>query len=238
MVLTGFLSWILSVIYKSFFLTGDEGFRRAHVLAKATFILSIILLILKNPARSYLLALFIIPIGLIYPGFEWVVAVTTLTALVGFAMGASAYLLSLTGLYHMTPLELLLIMARSIGLGMGLVFMFVIISPIELFNLLYLLGFRSAAVVPLLLAKTTPLGVRSFLDSLMVGSLKHEAFTKRIPPAVASLIEVGRFIDEYCYWKLRIPARKMIAINRSYNYTVILLIISLLLAILQAKLWF
>ncbi|MEM0031523.1 MAG: hypothetical protein QXV54_05810 [Desulfurococcaceae archaeon] len=232
----GFIDWFIGVIYKSLFLAGDDGFRRAHFLAKAVFILSVILLITRNPSKSYLLIGFLTPLGLIFPGFEWVIAILGLSGFTGLILSFSAYLLSLLGLYQMSILRMLDIVLRTIGVSFGIVFSFNIISPIELYNALYILRGRKIAVIPLLIWKMIPQGLRNFVDSLMVGYLKKEFFARRIPPAVASVIEASWFIEEYCYWKLRIPVKTRINLERSYKYTLILLAASLLITLIQAKL--
>lgn len=228
-----FVSWFVSIVYKSFFLTEDTGFRKAHLLAKIVFLWSVWLLITRYPSKTYILPWIILPLGVIYPGIEWIIAVISLTGIVGFAMGVSAYLLSLLGLYQMPLINILLITGRTIGIGVSIIFTVIIISFIEVFNTLYLLKARKYAVLPLLLARTIPLGVKNFLESLMISTLKKENIAKRIPPAVAGMIEVGWFIDEYCYWKIRTPAAQYIPMERSYYPTLVLLLASLILALIQ-----
>lgn len=224
----GIISWLVSAVYKSLFLKGDTGYRQAHVAVKALLIISIALFISRKPDQVFVLAAILVPFGLLYPGLEWVVAVVGLSAFTGTVLAVSAYLLSLTGLYHMHALQILESVARTIGISVGVVFAFTIISPIELYNVIYALGGRKAAVFPLLLWKLIPQGLRNFADSLVVGSLKREHTTKRIPPAVASLIEAGWLIEEYCYWKLRTPVKITIGLKRSPKYTILLLVATVL----------
>ncbi|MGB9816516.1 MAG: hypothetical protein ACPLQS_02825 [Desulfurococcaceae archaeon] len=231
----GIIDWFIGVVYKSLFLAEDTGFRRAHFLSKAVFILSITLLITRNPGSSYLLVAFLTPLGLMFPGLEWVVAILGLSAFTGLLLAASAYLVSLLGFYQMHVLQILDIVLRTMGISMGIVFSFNIISPIELYNALYVLRGRRVAVIPLMLWKMIPQGLRNFMDSLMVGYSKREIFTKRIPPAVASLIEASWLTEEYCYWKLRIPVKTRINLERSYRHTIILLTVALFITLIQAK---
>ncbi|MEM4718029.1 MAG: hypothetical protein QXE81_04630 [Desulfurococcaceae archaeon] len=227
--------WLVSVVYKSLFLAGDTGYRRAHLLSKFVFILSVILLISVNPERSYILVLIVAPISIIYPGLEWLIAISSLSAFVGLFLAGSAFILSSIGLFQMTLYQFTMIVIRTIGISIGIIFSFNIISPIELYNILYSLHLRKIAVVPLILWKIIPYGLKSILDSLMVGQLKRELFTKRIAPAVASMLETSWFIEEYCYWRLKSTPKTPISYERSYKYTIILLICALLLAVIQAK---
>lgn len=229
------LGWLVSILYKSLFLLGDTGYRRAHLLSKFVFILSVVLLISVNPERSYILFLLISPIGVISPGLEWLIAISSLSAVVGFFLAGSALLLSLFGLFQMTIYQFIMIIIRTVGISIGIVFSFNIISPIELYNILYYLRLRKIAVVPLTLWKIIPYGLKNILDSLTVGQLKREFFTKRIAPSVASMLETSWLIEEYCYWRLKTVPKVPISYERSYKYTIILLICALLLAIIQAR---
>jgi hypothetical protein len=236
MKLVDALSWLMGVIYKSLFLTGDQGFRRAHILSKLTFAMTILLLLATSPGKSYVLMPVIISLSLLHPGFEWLIAVSTLTGIVGLLLGGSAYLLSLVGIYAMRPIDILIVAVRTICVGVSLVFMVNMFSPIEFYNLLYYLGAKKMAVTPLLVARIIPLGVRSFIDSLMIGRLKREPLSSRIPPAVASMIEAGWFIEESSLWKLKVSSKQPIPLERSYEHTIILLLASLVVAILQTRL--
>lgn len=229
------IGWLIDVVYRSLFIASDSGYRRAHLLSKAVFILSIILLIALNPRRTYLLIFLISPISLLYPGPEWLLAVTTLSSLVGVTLAGSAFLLSLLGLFEMTILQFIEIIARTIGISLGVVFSFTIISPIEIYNIIYTLHGGRLSVIPLLLWRMIPQGMRYFVESIQVGRLKQERVTKRIPPAVAGMIEISTLIEEYSYWRLRTTPKGTIGYERSYKYTIVLLIIALLISLVQAK---
>lgn len=229
------IGWLVEMVYKSLFLATDTGYRRAHLLSKMVFILSVALLISLNPRRSYILILLIAPISLLYPGPEWLIAVISLSSIVGLFLAGSALIVSLTGLYEMTFYQFLEIVLRTIGVSIGIVFSFTIISPIEIFNIIYTLRGGKLSVVPLLLWRMIPQGMKFFLESIHVGKLKQEHLVKRIPPAVAGMKEISSLIEEYCYWRLSTTPKTTINFDRSYKHTIILLIIALLLSLVQAK---
>lgn len=229
----GFIEWLISVVYKSLFLSGDSGYRKAYFLAKVIFILSIALFISRSPSKVYLLIPVIIILGYFYPGRDWIIAVLTLTAFTGAFLSISSYLLSLIGLYHMDLVQIPEIIMRAVGVGVSIVFSFMIISPIELYNAIFTFRGRKYAVFPLLLWKLIPHGLKNFIDSIVVGYLKREYIVKRIPTAVASLLETDWLIEEYCYWRLRVPTKTIISLERSYRHTLTLLMASLVITLIQ-----
>jgi hypothetical protein len=223
----GFFNWVLSIIYKSMFLTGDSGLRRAHVLSKLAFTISLILVHVVYSEKSIAILPVLIVLGIAHAGLEWIIAVLSLIGLVGVYLASSAYLLSLTGLYYMAPLQILTIALRATTVAMSIILLFNIISPIELYNLLHVLRARHFSTYTLLLWRLMPLGLKNFTDSLAVGYLKKETTVKRIPPATASIIESGWFIEEYNYWRLRVSSKTHIPVTRTIIHTIILLLSSL-----------
>lgn len=228
----GFFSWLLSIVYKSMFLTGDSGLREAHVLSKIVFTTSLVLAHVVYPEKSPTILPVLVVLGIVHASLEWVTAILSLTGLVGVYLASSAYLLSLTGLYYMTPIQVLMIALRATTIAMSIVLVFNTISPIELYNLLHVLGAKRFSTYTLLLWRLTPLGLKSFTDSLAVGHLKKESTVKRIPPATASIIESGWFIEEYNYWRLRVRTKTQIPLTRTTLHTIILLLSSLTILLL------
>jgi len=226
------LGSLVYIVYKALFITGDHGYRTSHSLSKLLFTLSIILYVVRLPHSTHLVALIVVVLGLIHPGLEWLLATSLLAGLVGFYMGISAYLLSMLGLYQMHLHNVLVIALRTYSISLTGVFVFTTITPIELYNLLLILGLSRASNYPLLVWRLMPQSLRNFLDSISVGGLKKEPATSRVPAAVASVIEMGWFVEEYSYWRLRAKPKTPIHIDRSTKYTVILLASSLLISLL------
>lgn len=231
----GFLTWLISVVYKSMFLTGDTGLRKAHIASKALFTFSLILVYMHSPEKAPLLLPILLLLGFLHAGLEWIIATLTLTGLVSAYLASSAYLLSLTGLYTMTPLEVLSVTLRSITVGFALILLFNVISPVELYNALHALGAKRFSSYPLLVWRLIPLGLRNFVDSVAVGYLKREKITSRIPPATASVIEAGWFIEEYLYWRLRVKSKTQIPLSRSIVYSIVLVVTSLITLLLALQ---
>lgn len=131
----------------------------------------------------------------------------------------------------MTPLQILEVACRVVGISISLIFIFVMTSPIEVHNIIYMLTGRRICAYPLLLWRLVPLGLKNFIDSLSVGKLKGEGVTKRVPPAVAGMIEITRFMEEYCYWRLRLGPKCPLKLNRSAKYTLALTLGSIVVAV-------
>jgi hypothetical protein len=223
----GFLTWLISIAYKSIFLTGDAGLKRAHVATKVLFATSLLVVYTLSPEKAPLVLPVLLILGLLHAGLEWITATITLTGLVGAYLGCSSYLLSFTGLYTMTPLQVLLVVFRSITIGFAVILVFNMISPAELYNALHVLGAKQFSSYPLLVWRLMPLGLRNFVDAVAVGYLKREKITSRIPPATASVIEAGWFIEEYSYWRLRVKSKTQIPLSRSIVYSIVLVVASL-----------
>jgi len=218
------------------FLTGDSGFRRAHLESKIVFTASLLFAYMVNPEKFPTLLPVLCVLGALHAGLEWIVATLTLTSLVGAYLAGSAYLLSLIGVYTMTLLQVLFVALRAVAIAFSIVLVFNMISPIELYNALHLLGARRSSSYTLLLWRLMPLALRNFIDSLAVGYLKREKIASRIPPATASVIEAGWFIEEYSYWRLRVKSKTHISLPRSLLHTFTLLFFSLVILLLARTL--
>ena len=229
----GFIGLLVSIIYKTLFLSGDSGYRLAHTYSKLVLIASMTAILVFSPRKTIFIIPLIVVLGLISPGLDWVIASITLSGLAGFYLSISAYLLSLTGLYSMDLFKIIEVAARTTGISLSFIFMFTIISPIEIHDLLYYLKGRRACVIPLLLWRLIPYSLRNFMDSLAVGYLKKEKTFKRRAPASASMIETGRFIEDYCYARLETESKTSIQLPRNTKYSILLIIASLILILIK-----
>lgn len=227
------VSRVLLLVYKSFFVAGDAGYRRAHFLSKVAFILSIVLYTAKSPVKAPILVL-VIFLGLIYPGKDWATSMLELSLFTGFVAIPVACLLSLTTGGSVYLLQVLEIVVNVAGIVSATAFSFTIISPVEIYNTIYLLRGKSAATLPLLIWVLIPRYLKDTLDSTAISNLKVEYYGKRaFHTVVHQLLEVKDYFEEYCYWRLRTPVKTVITIERSYKYTLILLAITLLLTFLK-----
>lgn len=227
------LGWLVSVVYKALFLTGDSGYKLAHPLAKLVIIASVAAFIAQHPVHAPVLIPLVLVLGFIYPGSEWVVAASLLSLLAGAYLAVSAYLLSLLGLYYMSLVDVVLVALRTYAISIAILFLFNTISPVDLYNALYYLKAGSSSNYPLLLWRLIPQGLKNFAEAISLSVVKGEKAVKRIPAAVASVIEAGWFIEEYCYWRLRTKPQSPISSMASPKHTLILLVAALAIALLS-----
>lgn len=225
---------LVSIIYNVFFLRGEDGFRRAEPFSKIIFILCAITLMTRHPGGVVITGVITLLLGLYYPGVEWATSTLVLTSLLGAYMGASTLLSNVLGWSSLTIFQILLVMARTITLSTTVIFIVVILSPVSISNILRKLGIRKLVVhVPLLIWRLVPYGMRWFMESLMIGSLKNEKTTARIPVVAAGVIEVGRFLEEYSYHRLNSEIKTpIILVKERHTPDIILVAFSFLMLLL------
>jgi len=232
----GFISWLVSVVYRTFFLKGDTGFKTTHWAVKVAHILLVTVVLASGDTHLLAgLALSLVILGFISPGREWVVSTLALSTIVSLYMSLTALLGSLVGLAPVSMENAVVIGVKTLTVSISIAFTFTLISPLEISALLVELGARRAGSFPLLTWRLIPYGLKSFVESLQIGYVKGEKTSSRIPPAVASILEIGGFMEEYCFHKLNTDAKHAVLPQYSAKYSLILFtydaIISLLLLI-------
>ncbi|MEM4537963.1 MAG: hypothetical protein QXP68_04370 [Thermosphaera sp.] len=222
-----FLASLISIIYNVLFLRGEEGFRRASSLPKLMFIMTVITLMIRNPERLFILGILVIALGAYHPGVRWLYSTLFLTGILGTYMSLSTLISNLLGWSNLSSLEIILIALRTIVVSSNVIFIFVIISPTSLTNLMKRVGIERRFVhMPMLVWRLVPYGIRWFTDSLMIGYLKKEKATARLPVVAAGVLEMGRFVEEYCYYRLNAKLKNPIILVREQYIADILLSVS------------
>jgi len=229
----GFISWLISVVYRTFFLKGDTGFKTAHWAVKVVHILLVAVVLASGDTRLLAgLALSLVILGFISPGREWVASTLALSTIVSLYMSLTALLGSLVGLAPVSVEDAVVIGVKTLTVSISIAFTFTLISPLEISALLVKLGARRAGSFPLLTWRLIPYGLKSFVESLQIGYVKGEKTSSRIPPAVASILEIGGFIEEYCFHKLNIGARHAVLPQYSAKYSSILFAYDVIMSLL------
>lgn len=217
------ISFLVNHIYKSLFLRGEEGFRKAHAIVKTLFILTTIYLyVVKHDYLStfYLLTLVVL-LSLVDKGVKWIYSVTILSLIPALWYALTSYLFILLGLttQHVdTPLVFL----RTFTLSYMIIFYASIISPTTIYNILLRIGLRRQAVAPLLTWRIIPYGLVNMVEALSITKLKKEKIGRRIAPAIASIIEIGNNIRESSYPKIYGEPTYAIPRKTSREYNIIL----------------
>jgi len=233
----GFISWLVSVVYRTFFLKGDTGFKTTHWAVKVVHILLVAIVLASGDTHLLAgLALSLVILGLISPGREWVASTLALSTIVSLYMSLTALLGSLVGLAPVSVENAVVIGVKTLALSISIAFTFTLISPLEISALLVKLGARRASSFPLLTWRLIPYGLKSFVESLQIGYVKGEKTSSRIPPAVASILEIGGFIEEYCFHKLNTGARRAVLPPYKQVYSITLLAYDIAIALVLTML--
>ncbi|WP_440059737.1 hypothetical protein ACSU1N_00840 [Thermogladius sp. 4427co] len=219
---------MINIVYKTLFLKGEEGFRKAASWSKILFLASALLLFVK-PGLTPAVVVFAILLVLsaIWPGFEWFVSGVLVSAVPAFWFSLTAYMSGILGLPGVGLAGAIVIFSRTIAFSILILFTASIISPVRVSNLM--LRLKSPAYFPLLLWRTIPYGLKNTIDSLQIGVLKKEKAYKRLAPAVAIMLEYGGYIEEYNWFKLESKPLSNLPSSTSVKYTLILLLSSLIL---------
>lgn len=229
-----FLAGLISIIYNVLFLRGEEGFRRASSLSKLMFIMAVITLMVKNPEKVFILGILVMIMGVYYPGVKWLYSTLILTSIFGAYMGLSTLMSNLLGWSSLSIIEVIFIAVRTMVISFSIIFVFVIISPTSLTNLMLRIGLKRRYVhVPMLIWRLIPYGIRSFIDAIMIGYLKREKTIARLPVVVAGVWEMGSFVEEYCYHRLNAQLNSpIILVRESYTADILLVFSSFIIILL------
>jgi hypothetical protein len=225
---------LIDLVYKSLFLRGEGGYRSVCLPLKILFVVvSIYYFLVSGMYGSIILIIIVSILGLLDYGYKWIISAYTLSSIPGVWYALTAYILGLLNPSLMPNIwGLLSIYFRTTCFSYLLLFILAITSPTRLANIIYRLGFGKTASAPLLLWRMMPYGLKAMQESLAIGELKGEPVSKRLAPAIASLIEYSKYVGEANYYRLRSPMRISIPLFTDKKYSVILLITSLIISLL------
>lgn len=199
------------LVYTSMFLTGERGVKGVSPYVRVLLAVALASMYVAGglfvPSSLALMGL----IGSIGYGPAWFISVVTLTSIPSLWLAATAYALSLLGFIQpLTILDATWIYLRSLTLGSMMVFFFNLINLREVYNLLVKTRLNKVAVAPLLIWRIIPYGLLNVAESLSLTKVKGEKLLKRLPPALASLIELGDLFKEASYYKIASTPKKRI----------------------------
>ena len=226
------IGFFISLIYRSLFLTGERNFRNTNPILKLAVLILFFVYYLTQPIASLAIILIITAFALIGYNIYWVFSAFTLSSIPGIWYALTALMFSylkLSGI--VTPLDSFWIFLRATALSYIILFYGSMISPTRLANILYKLGKGKESSIPLLIWRITPYGLNSMTESLAIGDLKGEKVSKRLGPAVASLLEYGNMTREACYYRLNNTVKITIPTSSSKKHTLMLLLMLLILII-------
>jgi len=225
------IEFILNHIFRSIFLKGDVGFRNASLIAKVVFFASALTVftLIRDYRIALLLYATVIILGLIDKGFEWCLSSTITSLIPALWFTTTTYILALAGLLSgISIIGLITIFTRTLSFGVLMLFTLSIVNPVEIYNLLYRLGYGKYSCFPLLLWRLIPYGLINTIESLGIARVKKERFYKRMASAMASIMELGDYTRVYSYWKIYNEPRHVLPIAKSLKHDLALILHSLL----------
>jgi len=229
------IEFILNHIFRSIFLKGDVGFRNASLVAKIFFFASALtaFTLIRDYYIALILYITVIILGLIDKGFEWCISSTITSSIPALWFTTTTYILAVVGLLNTISITgLITIFTRTLAFGVLMLFTLSIVNPVDIYNLLYKLGYRKYACTPLLLWRLIPYGLVNTVESLGIARVKNERFYKRMASAMASIIELGEYTRVYSYWKIYNEPKHVLPIVKSLKHDLILISHSLLYILL------
>jgi len=217
---------LINHIYRSMFLTGDQGLKNTDSILKIIFVFSTIysFILFKEYLTIYLLTLFII-LGLIDKGVKWFYSVSILSLIPSTWYSLVAYIFSITGISeYVSLIRILWIFIRTYTFTYMIIFYVSIINPLNIYNLLLKIKLSRYSIIPVMTWRIIPYSLNNMIDSLAIGQLKKEKTTQRLAPAIASMIETGELVKESSYYKIYTKPQIEIPIKKSIKHNLILII--------------
>lgn len=205
---------LVSLIYRSLFLKGASGAKAAHSLAKLAYVSAFVVAAYLRGDSAYVAAATAALIAIADSRLDWVGPAVILSSIPAAWYAITAYLISLAGIPPTVSLaDAAAIFGRTLAYSLTIMFIVYSVDPVSLSNALHALGARKASSFPLLIWRVMPYGLSAMIESLSIGELKGEKVSKRIAPAIATIIEHGRGIEASAYLRLasemihRLPRR-------------------------------
>jgi len=121
------------------------------------------------------------------------------------------------------------VFTRTIAISLSIALFITSLSPYELSNILWRLGFRSTCIIPIALWRLTPIALKDMVEAYNVQKLKGESVWKALAIATASMLEHRDFMLEYNFYKLSTSLAKPIPYKHDFTTTLLLILISIAL---------
>ncbi len=221
---------LVGLVFRSFFQTGEIGFRKAHIIAKIVFLVTALsIFIFCGKYTTLAILLVIVLLGAIGYGVWWSISSYTLSSIPGLWYAGTALILSYLNLSPIvTPLDAIWIYVRATTLSLVIIFVGAAISPVQLSNMLHHFS-KQAPIMIYLTWRIMPYGLKEMTESLIIGDLKGEKASTRLAPAIASLLETGIRIKEANPFRLETTPKQKIPYTCSVKYTFLLLVASIII---------
>ncbi len=219
-----FLSILVSLVYKSMFLSSEDNLRRSHLVAKILFILSMLYIV--NTARydgAFLVIAMCFILTMFFRGASVYIASLVLSTLPATWLALSALFLQPFMTYSITYGDALLIFVKTLAASQSIIFFISALSPVELANIIAKISPR-AALYPIVTWRLIPLALKDVTEALMIQSLKNEDAWRALAVAIASQFERTNRIEEANIYRLEHGLLKPVPRSTSLSSTLILVV--------------
>jgi len=234
------LGFLATLIHKSLFLRGEEGFRSVHWLSKLAFTAAVVYCYVSGGTHSSPLTLLAVVsiLGGLSTGFTWLYASLALSAIPA-AWHAATTLAMIAAGYSWLPVTApATVFLRTLALSEAVIFIASTVSPSTLCNTLCRIGLRKYAVSPLLAWRVVPLSLNYAVEVLAVAKLKGVKRGSALAPAIASTLELGKYVRESSYVKVYGVPQHKLPVKTSWKHTILLCTATAVLAVLASTLQF
>lgn len=220
------LGFLIEHVYRSLFLRGETGFRRAHWIIKLLFLIATLTLYLKTPSITLLLYLLILTymLGVLDKGVKWAYSVLFLSTIPSAWYALTTYLMLLLGYDNLDYYRVILVFVKTLTLSSMIIFYASILSPSTIYNFLHVIGRRKYSVIPIFTWRLIPYGLVNMVEALAITRLKREKLKYRVAPAIASIMELGDSIRESSYHKLYGEPMYKLPLKTSFLHNIVLLV--------------
>lgn len=226
------IGWLIGKVYEALFTSLDVGIRRAHILSKIL-LLAVSFLMVAHGLWSSLVLLAVLCVIIVVCGFKYTLkSMIIVSSIPAIWLALTGFIVSYIIRGYVNVVIILEIFTRTIAISLSIALFIASLSPYELSNILWRLGFRNTCIVPIALWRLTPIALRDMVEAYNVQKLKGERIWKALAIATASMLEHRDFMLEYNFHKLSVSLAKPVPYKHDFTATLLLVLVSVALIML------
>lgn len=223
------IGWLIGKVYEALFTSPDVGIRRAHILSKIL-LLVVSFLMVAHGLRFSLVLLAVLCVVIAIGGFKYALkSMIIVSSIPATWLALTGFIVSYTIKGCIDKVIILEIFTRTITISLSIALFIASLSPYELSNILWRLGFRNTCIIPIALWRLTPMALKDMVEAYNVQKLKGESIWKALAIATASMLEHRDFMLEYNFYKLSTSLAKPIPYKHNLTTTLLLVLASIVL---------
>lgn len=223
------IGWLIGKVYEALFTSPDVGIRRAHISSKILLLVVSFLMVTRGLCFSLVL-LVVLCVVIAVGGFKYALkSMIIVSSIPAIWLALTGFITSYIIKGYADVVVILEVFTRTIAISLSIALFITSLSPYELSNILWRLGFRSTCIIPIALWRLTPIALKDMVEAYNVQKLKGESVWKALAIATASMLEHRDFMLEYNFYKLSTSLAKPIPYKHDFTTTLLLILISIAL---------